>query len=189
MLILDDIYVEDDILTTFFSCDINKCKGACCTFYGDWGAPLADHEIGIMQKHFDTISKYLSYRSIQTIKKNGFYEGKPGDYTTVCINKKDCVFVYYNDDIAYCAYETAYLEGKIDFRKPISCHLYPIRVSSHNHNKYLYYQRIDECINAREKGNLKKISLFTTVEEALTRAFGKKWTNDLKEVIKLKSIY
>lgn len=183
MTFIDGVLVENDIFSTNFMCDLEKCKGACCTFPGEYGAPLLDEEVEIIERLVPIVEKYLPQKAKETIKKYGVVEGKFGDYTTVCINKKDCVFVYYDGDIALCALEKAYLQGESNFRKPISCHLFPIRVRRTGYD-YLYYQRIDECNPGVKKGNDIQMRLFDCLAEAIIRKYGLNWFNKVKDFVK-----
>ncbi len=172
---IDEILIDEDVLTSYFSCDLRKCEGACCTFPGEYGAPLKDEEIEEINNSVEAAKEYLSERSLKILGRDGFYEGEKGKLNTVCIDKKDCVFVFYDGQIALCALEKAYFEGKSKFRKPISCHLFPIRVGNYN-SKYIYYERIEECDPAIEKGCRERIKLADSLKEALERAYGDEWT-------------
>lgn len=171
MFDIDGILIDENIVKSYFSCDLKKCKGACCTFPGEFGAPIKDEEVELIAECTDAAREYLSPRSRSVLDKEGFYVGKPGKYTTVCINKRDCVFVYYDGSIALCALERAYIEGKTKFRKPVSCHLFPIRVGNYG-GKYLYYEKIDECEPAIDNGRAEHKLLPCSVKEALIRSFG-----------------
>ena len=170
MVRVGKILVEDDVLASYFKCDLNKCKGGCCTFPGALGASLLDSEIEPLSKALKPAMKYLSEKSKEYIDKYGYTEGNRGDKSTMCIEHKDCVFVFYENDIAKCALEKAYFKGESDFRKPISCHLFPIRVGN-NGRTYLYYEKIDECAPGVELGNIKKVKLVESLHEALIREF------------------
>ncbi|MFC2130241.1 DUF3109 family protein [Bacteroidota bacterium] len=174
MILIDGVLVEEDLIHKKFCCDLKKCKGACCTFYGEFGAPVLDSEVELMEECKTFAEKYLSEQSKSYIIKHGVVEGIAGNYTTVCMNKKDCVFVYYEDDIAFCALEKAYLSGATNFRKPLSCHLFPVRVAYWS-NGHLYFSEIPECDSAVKKGKKEDIFLYYTVKEALIRKFGKSW--------------
>jgi hypothetical protein len=174
MLLIEDLLVEEDLTTALFNCDLEKCKGACCTFPGETGAPLLDSEVELCKEAYPIVKEYLSERNIAYIEKHGVTEGTKGSYSTVCINNRDCVFVYFDGDIAKCAIEKGYFAKKLDFRKPLSCHLYPIRVSKFGVN-YLYYSQIEECQPGRKKGQLENIPLYATLKEALIRAYGSDW--------------
>lgn len=185
MILIDNILVNEDILNTGFACDLKKCKGACCTFKGEFGAPVLDSEIEIIQECVVAASEYLSKRSKDIINKIGFVEGKPGDYSTVCIEQKDCVFVYFEGKIAKCALEKAYFNGKTKFRKPISCHLFPIRVNSFGKG-FLYYAKFSECDTALENGDNLGIKMYEFVKDSLIRAYGEEWYEMLDQYVKSK---
>lgn len=178
MISIGDILIEEEINSTKFCCDLEKCKGACCTFPGDLGAPVLDEEIELIEGSYQAASKYLSEKSKDYIKKFGMIEGHKSRKTTVCIDRCDCVFVYYDGDIALCAIEKAYFNGETKFRKPISCHLFPIRVNHYGNNTYLYYQEFEECSAGRTKGEAENIPLIHSVKEALVRAYGEEWVNN-----------
>jgi hypothetical protein len=131
----------------------------------------------------------MSERSLKVLKEDGFSEGNPGELTTVCIEKKDCVFVYYENGnkIALCALEKAYMNGETNFKKPISCHLFPIRVSGYG-KKNMYYQRITECEPGRNLGRKENIALIESLKEALIRAYGESWYSLLVDYIKQREI-
>ncbi|MCL5990529.1 MAG: DUF3109 family protein [Bacteroidetes bacterium] len=182
MILIENILLEEEITETSFSCDLNKCKGACCTFPGKYGAPLKDDEINMLYDNFDNAKQFLSKKSLDYIDKHGFYEGSKENYSTMCIDKKDCVFVYYENSVAKCAIEKAYNLGLSSFRKPISCHLFPIRVSSSGRN-YLYFQNIPECKPALKKGRSEKVELVNFSKDALIRAYGEKWYNCISKYV------
>jgi len=184
--LIDDVLVEDDILTKKFCCDLDKCKGACCTFYGEYGAPVLDKEVQIIKQSKSVAEKYLSKKSKEYIDKHGCIEGSPGNYSTVCIDNKDCVFVFYENGIAFCALEKAYLKGEIDFRKPLSCHLFPIRVAYWDKGS-LYFSKISECEPALKKGEEENILLAETLKDALARKFGESWYKNFVNYIKFKN--
>lgn len=179
MIYIDGIAVEDDVVNSLFRCDLAKCKGACCTFPGDFGAPLLDSEVEQIEQSMAEAAKYLSDRSKSVLKYSGFYEGSEGSLTTMCIDRRDCVFVFYEGDIAKCALEAAYFAGKTEFRKPISCHLFPVRVREYS-SLTLHYERISECLPGVKKGESESILLIDTIRDALVRAFGAEWAEKLK---------
>lgn len=185
MILIDSILVDERIGTTDFDCDLSKCKGACCTFPGEYGAPVLDEEISDIMNSLPFALEYLSDKSKNVIEKIGFVAGEPGNMTTVCIDKRDCVFVFYDGDIALCALEKAFREGKTSFKKPISCHLFPIRVGSFG-GKSLYYEKISQCEPAIPNGRRKGLKIYSSVKEALIRAFGDKWYNNYTEKLNSK---
>lgn len=178
MILIGNIQIDPEIPSTQFLCDLKRCKGACCTFPGEFGAPVLDEEVTFLEQNLEKARKYLSPKSIEIIEKNGVVEGFPGAYTTVCINKRDCVFVYYEGDIAKCSLEKAYNEGESGFRKPISCHLFPIRVKEYS-GTYLHYEKISECKPALRNGDENGVMLHEALREALTRAYGIEWYKKL----------
>lgn len=174
MILLDNILLDEQILTQSFACDLKQCKGACCTTKGGAGAPLRDEEIELIESATPAALEYLTPRSATYIQTHGWYEGSPGEYATQCINDRDCVFVFYEGDIARCALERAYFEGNATFRKPLSCHLFPIRVADFG-GTYLYYEEFSECTPALTEGKQTGQVVLDTAREALQRAFGEEW--------------
>lgn len=174
MFIIDEVRIEEPVVRSHFSCDLQECKGACCTLPGAKGAPLEDEEIDEINNVLPQATQYLSRRNREVIEQNGFYEGFAGYYTTQCVEQKECVFVFYEEGIARCALEKAYLEGLTKWRKPISCHLFPIRVR-HETQPRLYYEEIPECAPGVKKGKSQQTLLGDFVKEALIRKFGEQW--------------
>lgn len=183
MIVIDNVLVDNDIAKADFACDLNKCKGACCTFPGDSGAPVQKAEVELMKQALPFAKEYLSDRSLKEIEQRGFVEGPEDDITTVCIDKKDCVFVFYDNGIAKCSIEKAYFDGKTDFRKPISCHLFPIRVGEFGGDR-LYYEKFSECKPGRARGRETKAPLIENVKDGLIRAYGENWYKKLEKEIK-----
>lgn len=174
---LENYTIDKRISKIQFACDLVKCKGACCTFYGVEGAPLNESELEDIAVNLDAIKEYLSQSSIDYIDKYGYAQRAiTGDLTTQCINNQDCVFVYYEGDIAKCAIEKAYFDGKSSFRKPISCHLFPIRVRDGK----IYYEEIPQCQPGKDKGKNDSIPILDYLQEPLERRFGEEFYNKLK---------
>lgn len=174
MFIIGEAVIDDDVGKESFCCDLGKCKGACCTLPGSRGAPLEDNEVLELRKAYPSARQYLSQRNIDFIETHGMEEGLPGDYTTTCIENRDCVFVYYEDDVAKCSLERAYDEGKTTWRKPLSCHLYPIRVRTFSHES-LRYDRVPECEAGRNRGKNEGVKLGEFLRTALIRKYGEEW--------------
>ncbi len=171
-MIIDEITFEENIKRTYFACDIEKCKGACCTLDGGRGAPLLDEELQEIENAFPIIKKYLPEKHLATIKKYGLYEGNPGKYATQCVENKACVFVYYENDIALCAFEKAFLQKEISWQKPLSCHLFPIRINRVTQTAFFEYCSV--CSPALEKGTKEHILLEDFLEKPLQRITIKK---------------
>lgn len=176
---IDDVFVSNDLANTKFTCDLEKCKGACCTMESEYGAPLTKEEITKMKKILPVLKDYLPEHSWKQIQKNGFWEEKEETLMTTSINDRDCVFVYFEGDIAKCAIEKAYFDGKVKFRKPLSCHLFPIRVSYFG-GPVLKYEKYADCEPALDNGLQTQISVYEFCKDALSRAFGNEWFNKLK---------
>jgi hypothetical protein len=178
MFIIGEAIVQEDVVTAKFACDVSKCKGACCTLEGGSGAPLLDAEISEIRNALPAARRYLSAEHLKVLDELGFYEGNPGHYSTLCINDRSCVFVYYEDKIARCSLERAYLEGHTDWVKPISCHLYPVRISKTS-GILVRYDKIPECSHGRQRGKDENIALFEFLEAPLRRHFGAEWYEEL----------
>lgn len=174
MFIIGEAVIDDVVGRTSFCCDLKKCKGACCTLPGGRGAPLEDDEVLELQKAYPIAREYLSQRALDAIEGQGMVEGSPGSYTTTCIDHRDCVFVYHDGDIAKCSLERAYEEGRTDWRKPLSCHLFPIRIRTFGQD-FIRYEQIDECEPGRNLGIVKLAKLHDFLKEPLTRKYGETW--------------
>jgi hypothetical protein len=174
-----NLKVDPKIFEINFSCDLEKCKGACCTVYGDTGAPLLDDEIEKIARNLEAAKEYLSERSLRYLEKYGFWmKDDFGALATKCIRNQDCVLVYYEGDVAKCALEKAYFEGKSDFRKPISCHLFPIRVRDGK----LIYEQFSVCSPALKKGEDEKIQMYKFLKESIVRRFGEEFYQELERL-------
>ena len=172
MISLDDLLIESNVVGTKFSCDLAQCKGACCTLSGGGGAPVLDKEVEELKAAIPAAKKYLSHESIAHIEKHGALEGNEGNWETGCIDDKACVFVVWDGDVAHCSIEKAYHNGETTFRKPLSCHLFPIRVANFG-GPYLRYEVFDECAPGRKLGEQTNTPLVVAVKDALERGFGK----------------
>ncbi len=179
---VEDVLIRTEIAELKFACDLTKCKGACCTLESDYGAPLLDKEIDEIERDLTVILEYLPDKHRKEIEENGFFDVKDGEFLTSSINRKACVFVYYENGIAKCGIERAFLDGKTKFKKPISCHLFPIRISKFG-GDVLRYEKFHECDAALEYGAKQNINLVDFCKESLARLYGNKWYSKLKEII------
>ncbi len=179
---VEDVLIRSEIAEIKFACDLKKCKGACCTLESEFGAPLLKEEVDQIDKILETVKDYLPDKHREAIEENGFYEIKNGELMTASVDNKACVFVYYESGIAKCGIERAYFDGKIKFRKPISCHLFPIRVSKFG-GDILRFEKFKECSPALENGAKNNIKLIDFCKDSLERLYGKKWYSTLKEII------
>lgn len=181
MVQIDDVIVSFDIFKEKFYCDINACKGECC-IEGDAGAPLESKEVELLEKVLPVIWDDLSDEAKAIINKQGVcYKDVDGDLVTSIVNGKDCIFTCYDDKgYCLCAIEKAYRDGKTDFYKPISCHLYPIRVGKYGPYKALNYHRWNVCKAAVLLGEKKNTPIYKFLKEPLIRSFGEEWYTELE---------
>ena len=181
MIVVGDTYISDDVADKHFVCDLQKCKGACCV-EGDLGAPLEEDELQILKDVYEHVKPYMSGEAQMTVEENGMYLlDEDGDYSTTTINGAECVFAIYDDQkILKCAIEQAYLDGKITYKKPISCHLYPIRIKQFD-NKYttINYDRWSICAPACDLGKSLKVPVYKFLKDPLIRKFGEDWYKQL----------
>ena len=182
LISIQDVLVNSEIAHTPFVCDLIKCKGACCTFESNYGAPLKKEEIGKIDNIISEVKSYMTENNKDEIDMNGFYEEKDGELFIRSIDNKECVFVHFQDGIARCSIEKAFNEEKTNFKKPISCHLFPIRNSNFG-GDVLKYEKIDECEPAIEKGASENVTIAEFCEEPLQRNYGKQWYSEFKKVI------
>lgn len=180
LTVIDKILVRQEVLEKHFVCDLQKCKGACCTLESAYGAPLQREEIPVMEKYLPEVIPYLPDEHREKIEKEGFWEEKDGELFTKSVNNRECVFVYYDDKIAKCGIEKAFKEGKIDFIKPISCHLFPIRISKFG-GDVLRYEKFSQCEPALENGKKLKVTIAEFCKDSLTRLYGKLWYEKLRD--------
>lgn len=177
---IDKTIVSFDVLTTKFACDLSKCKGACC-IQGDSGAPLELDEVETLREIFPKLEPYLRDKSIHAITKQGTSViDSDGDIVTPLVEGKECAYVYFEDEIAKCAIEKAYFDGKIDFCKPISCHLYPVRISKYKNYEAINYHCWEICKPAVQNGTTKNIKTYNFLSGPLIRKYGNDWFNELK---------
>ena len=176
MILIDDVLIADDILESHFVCDLNKCKGACC-WEGDYGAPIEPEEIDIISDVLPVILPRLSQESRDKIANDDFKDifGDEKFVGTQLLPNGACVFLTKDKDgISKCAFEQANEEGEIDFRKPISCHLYPIRrtVNKSQGFQALNYDVWEICTAACSLGKKLKVPLYQFAKDSLTRLYG-----------------
>lgn len=179
----DEILVDRSIFESRFACELNECKGACCV-QGEAGAPLTKEEAFSLEDYYETIKPYLSVEGMLTIQSQGFYvRNKGGELTTPCVNEnQECAYTFFDNGIAKCAFEKAFNKGEIDFQKPVSCHLFPIREAKMgSHKIILRYERAEICQCAVQKGEKTKTSVFAFSEKALVRRFGQEWYDSLTQ--------
>lgn len=178
MIVIDDKTISDDVVEQQFVCDLNACKGACCTA-GDFGAPLDKSELQILDDIYDKVKPYLTEEGIRTIEKEGKYvyvkENK--EWCTTLMNKKDgCAWLNYDKNgVVICGIEKAYNDKVIDWKKPVSCHLYPIRITKYKHYDAVNYERWNVCKAACKNGKALKVPVYKFLKEALIRKYGEEF--------------
>tara|TARA_R110002072_G_scaffold226960_3_gene383881 strand:- start:21847 stop:22422 length:576 start_codon:yes stop_codon:yes gene_type:complete len=182
------VEVEDKIVSTQiferkFVCDLSACKGACC-IEGDAGAPLTLEEVDILEDSLDAIKPFMRKEGLEVIEKEGvFYMDQDNEPVTSLVNDAECAFVYFDDNgITKCSVEQAYLDGKTNFKKPISCHLYPIRVKQYPDFMALNYDVWKICSDACVLGEKLSVPVFHFLKEPLIRAFGEGFFKELELV-------
>ena len=180
MFLIGNAVIDDPVAEAKFCCDVESCRGACCTLEGLRGAPLEDAEVAEVKRALPAIRPYLSPESLREIEAIGPVDGVPGEYATPCIGNRECVYVSFVGAIATCSFERAFLDGAITWRKPISCHLFPIRIRGFG-QEYLRYEVIDECAAGRSRGEREGIPLRDFLEAPLTRKFGPDWYRTFAE--------
>lgn len=183
MFQIGDAVVASDIIEENFLCDLSACKGECCV-EGDSGAPLEDDEVAIIEELLPQVWDGLSPAAQAVIKQQGVaYKDYDGDMVTSIVNGKDCVFTYYDEKgICKCAIEKAYREGRTDFYKPVSCHLYPIRIDKYKDYVAVNYHRWRVCKAAVLLGNREGLKIYSFLKEPLIRRFGESWYQELSLV-------
>lgn len=179
-----EVILTSEILTEYFCCDLEACKGICCV-EGDSGAPLTLDEVGEMENVLDEVWPELSAQAQSLIDRQGVaYTDAEGDLVTSIVQGRDCVFTCYGTDgCCYCASDKAFREGRTAWDKPLSCALYPIREKHFRDGSVgLQYHRWDICRPAVEKGRRLNLKLYQFLKAPLVRRFGQAWYDELCEV-------
>lgn len=173
--------VSEELIKENFICNLEKCKGACC-IEGDAGAPLDKEEVKILEDIYPMVKPYMTAKGIATIEKMGTsVTDLDGDITTPCVDgNKECAYVIWENGITKCAIEKAYEDGKIDWQKPISCHLYPIRITAYPAFDVLHYDRWSICSPACSLGNEHQVKVYEFLKAPLIRKYGADWYKELE---------
>ncbi len=190
MIEIDGKIVSDDLFGEYFACDIARCKGECCVD-GNAGAPLEMDEVDTLEEEYENYKPYMTPEGIEAVESQGFMVvDADGDYTTPLVNDAECAFSYNEGGITLCAIEKAYREGKCAFKKPISCHLYPIRlVEFSNGTVGLNYHRWDVCRCACENGKRLGIPVYRSLKEPIIRRFGEDFYRQMEQAEQLLKEY
>ncbi|MDB4904113.1 MAG: hypothetical protein JWQ63_3394 [Mucilaginibacter sp.] len=184
MIEVGNVLVHEDVVKENFVCNLNKCKGACC-LEGDSGAPLNADELDILNEIYPKVKPFMNAKGIKTIEKNGTYvKDFEGDYTTPCVDvNKECAYVIFENGITKCAIEKAYENGAINWKKPISCHLYPIRITKYPEFDVLNYDRWSICSPACSFGSELKVRVHEFLKAPLIRKYGEDWYQELEDQV------
>lgn len=180
MFEIGDTLVSLDLAERFFCCNINACLGACC-IDGDAGAPLTEQEYAKLKEVLPVVWDMLLPRAQREITENGVgYIDSEGELVTQIVDGKNCVFsTYLPGGVCICALDKAYREGKVNWRKPISCYLYPVRVKKKNTFTAVNYHRWKICKSAEVEGRRKGMRLYEFLKDPLIERFGKQWYDEL----------
>ena len=181
MIEIDDKIVSADLLRECFACDLGKCKGICCV-EGDAGAPLEIEEVDLLEEEYDNYAPYMTEEGRKAVEEQGFMVvDVDGDYTTPLVDNAACAYAFEENGITFCAIERAYREGKCSFLKPISCHLYPLRVKQFRNGTYgLNYHRWAVCRYAVECGKKLGVPVYKALKEPIIRRFGEEFYKSLE---------
>jgi hypothetical protein len=184
MMKVGEILVSDDVREKEFVCNLEKCKGACCV-EGDFGAPLDEDELAILEEIYPKVKPYLSKEGIEVIEKIGTHTvDEDGDLVTPVIDGRECVYAIYDKKgVLKCGIEQAYYDGKVSWKKPISCHLYPIRITKKKEFEALNYHKWHICSPACALGKELQVPVYKFLKDPLIRKYGEAWYEDLLKTI------
>ena len=182
MILVGNCIISDDIKDIEFCCNLDACKGACCVD-GDAGAPLDASEVEKLKEIYPKIKPYLRKDGIKAIEEQGTsVVGLDGEPETTLIDGKDCAYVIFDKKTALCGIEQAYNQGIVDWKKPVSCHLYPIRVKEYADFSAVNYHKWHICDAACSLGQELEVPVYKFLKESLIRKFGEQWYQDLEKV-------
>lgn len=183
MFQLGKAIISEDIIEKEFVCNLSACKGACC-IEGEAGAPVTQDETEILKEIYPKVKPFLRTEGVQSIKEQGTYiKTAQGELETPLVNGKECAYVTFTENgTASCGIEDAYNAGEVDFRKPISCHLYPVRIQDYSEFSAINYHRWPICDDACTLGKELQVPIYKFVKDALIRKYGEDWYAELEKV-------
>ena len=176
MIAIQNTLVSEDLLEKKFVCDLNACKGQCCVA-GDSGAPLEKEEISILERIFEEVKPNMTKEGIQAIEQHGFFiVDSDGDDTLPLVDgSKQCAFAVIENGMAKCSIEKTFASGKINFKKPISCHLYPVRITKYDGYEAVNYHEWSVCQPACVCGSKMDVPVYRFLRTPLVRKYGEAW--------------
>ncbi len=186
MIEVGTVLVSEELIKEEFVCNLSKCRGACCV-EGDAGAPLQRDELEVLAAIYPKVRPYMTEKGIATVEEYGTHvvDGD-GDLTTPCVDgHKECAYVTWENGITKCAIEKAYENGEINWKKPLSCHLYPIRTTAYPEFDVLHYDRWHICHAACALGRELQVPVYAFLKEPLVRKYGQQWYDELEESVAL----
>ncbi len=186
MIDIDGTIVSSDILTSRFACDLGRCGGMCCV-EGNAGAPLEEEELEVLEREYCNYKSFMTPEGVAAIENQGFFVvDEDGDLTTPLIDGAECAYSCRENGVTSCAIERAFRAGQTDFIKPVSCHLYPIRVTRFGDGSLgLNYHRWNVCASAVIRGEREQVWLYEALQEPIVRRFGTDFYEALAEAKKL----
>jgi len=182
MFAVGETVVSGDLLEKRFVCDLTACKGACCVA-GESGAPLEKEELQILKRIYNKVKPFLTEEGKEAIAEYGTHMvDSDGDYVTPLVNGDlECAYTVFEKGVAKCGIEKAWEAGAVSFRKPVSCHLYPVRIDVRKNMVAINYHKWDICNAACSLGKKLDVPVFKFLREPLIRRFGKEWYSELEE--------
>lgn len=182
MIQIGEVVVSKELFENHFICDLPKCEGNCC-IYGDSGAPLDDLEADLLSDNIDQIRPFMRTEGKEAVQADGAWViDMDGDKVTPLVNREECAYVFFKEGIAFCAIEYAFEQGAVHFQKPVSCHLYPVRVTRLKQGFALNYHQWSICEPARKKGTEQGIPVFRFLKEAIIRVYGEAFYGELETI-------
>jgi len=173
--------VSIDLVEQKFSCNLNLCRGMCC-IEGKSGAPIAKNEQLIIEEIYPLVREYMTFEGIETVENQGWYVfDDEGECVTPLVNNKQCAYSFFDTNgIAKCAFEKVFFDKITDFQKPVSCHLYPVRITSYKEYDAINFESVEMCKSACEKGFNENILLYVFLKDSLIRKYGIEWYNEFE---------
>jgi len=183
MIVIDHTIISDDLYLVKFVCHLPRCLGSCCVG-GDAGAPLEEEEISMLEDHLDSVLPFMTEGGIRTIRDQGVFDYDiHGQFVTPLINDGECAFTNFDNGIAFCSIERAHEKGQVPFKKPVSCHLYPVRISRYNEFLAVNYHKWSICKPALKRGKKEGVPIYRFLRKALIRKFGEEWYRKLENAV------